>query len=248
METNKVNILDVCVDKITLSQALSEIENAIVNPRQKPFVVFTPNSEIIMNAQSDSSLMDALHNADMLIPDGIGVVKAAKILGDEIPQRVAGYDLTMALLKEGNEKPYSFFIFGGKPGVAQTAKDNLHKSYPDINIAGLRNGYFSEDENDDIINEINLSGSDVLLVALGAPKQEKWITDNIDKLKVKVCIGIGGSVDVIAGVTNRAPDIFIKLNLEWLYRIAKQPSRWGRALALPKFALTVLFKGKRVKK
>ncbi|MBQ9737227.1 MAG: WecB/TagA/CpsF family glycosyltransferase, partial [Clostridia bacterium] len=145
-----------------------------------------------------------------------------------------------ALLEKISKSGQVVFLFGAKPGVADSAKAELEKKYPGIVISGTRNGYFKPEEEEEIVEEINESGADLLLVCLGAPKQEKWIAAHKDSLKVKLCMGVGGTLDVLAGVAQRAPKIFIKFNLEWAYRILKNPSRIGRFVALPKFALEVL--------
>ena len=138
-------------------------------------------------------------------------------------------------------------MFGSKPGVAEKAAKNIQEKYSGIKISGTRNGYFKEEDEAEIIRSINDSGAKLLMVCLGAPKQEKWIYKHKDELKVNLCIGAGGSLDVFAGEVKRAPEIFIKLNLEWFYRLLKQPSRIGRFMALPRFILTVKKKNKESK-
>lgn len=234
--SEKVNIMGVKVDNITMDKAVGQAAELI---KEGGFhCVFTPNPEIIWNARKDSELNTILNNADLLLPDGIGVIMASKIKKHPIPERVCGYDFTRRLL---NVKGLSFFLFGAKPGVAERAAQKLKEENPDVHIAGTRNGYFSEEKDtDDIIKEINDSGADVLIVCLGVPKQERWIYRNRKKLKPSLCVGVGGTLDVIAGDVKRAPDIFIKLNLEWLYRMIKQPSRLKRNWVLPAFILNVL--------
>ena len=144
------------------------------------------------------------------------------------------------ILKHAASSGDGVFFFGSKPGVAEKAKEKVEEMYPGIKIMGTHDGYFKPEDEDNIINEINESGAKILYVCLGAPKQEKWIYENRDKLKVNVCLGVGGTLDVLSGEAKRAPEIFIKLNLEWLYRIASNPSRWGRFFALPKFMVKVL--------
>ena len=235
--SKKVKILDVNVNSITMQGA---VEKALAFIKEGGFhCVFTPNPEIIWLAQKDKELKEVLDNADMLLPDGIGVVMASKIKKQPMPERVGGYDFTREMLKQPG---ISFFLFGAKPGVAEKAAENLKKENPEIKIAGTRNGYFDDEkETDEIINEINQSGADVLIVCLGVPKQERWIYRNREKLNPSLCIGVGGTLDVIAGEVKRAPDIYIKLNLEWLYRMVKQPSRIKRNWVLPAFILKVLF-------
>ena len=237
----KVNILGVKVDKVTIAEATSKIIGMLNENR--PHWVFTPNSEIIMQAYNDDEFCDILNRADLLTADGIGVVYASKILHNPIEERAAGYDITCMLLERFAKTGHRIFFFGGREGVAETAKKKLEEKYPFINIVGTRNGYFKPEEEADIIREINEARPDILFVCLGAPAQEKWIARNSIKLDAKVCMGVGGSLDVIAGTAERAPDFWINLGLEWFYRLMKQPSRFVRMLALPKFAITVLLKG-----
>ena len=232
-----VDILGVKIAKVTASQALDKAEEMVRG--DKTSVIYTPNPEIVMAAYEDKEFSDVLNSADMCIPDGIGVVYGAKILGEPLPERVAGFDLSCSLMQRMSTFGGSVFLFGSKPGVAEMAANTLTERYKGLKIAGTRNGYFKPEDEEEIVNEINNSGADLLLVCLGAPKQEKWIYKYKDKLGVKLCIGAGGSLDVIAGTVKRAPEIFIKLNLEWFYRLCKQPSRIGRFMALPKFIITV---------
>lgn len=239
----KVNILGVGVDMIGIRESADVIMNFL---EQDTFhSVYTPNSEIIMAAYKDSSFCDLLNRADLLTADGIGVVYASRILKHPISERAAGYDIACEVLRRLPDTEHSLFLFGGKEGVAEQAKAVLEHDYPNIRIAGTRNGYFKAEEIPDIIEQINASGADLLFVCLGAPMQEKWIDANKDKLRVRVAMGIGGSLDVFAGNVRRAPDVWCKLGLEWFYRLLKEPWRFMRMMALPKFALTVLMHGKK---
>ena len=241
----KVNILGVNVDKPTIPEVADKIFNMLGEDRQH--WIFTPNSEIIMLAYKDKDFCDILNKADLLTADGIGVVYASRILGQPIKERAAGYDIACSFIEKIAKSGHRLFLFGGKPGVAETAKENLIKKYPSLNIVGTRNGYFKPEEEAEIVREINDAKPDVVFVCLGAPMQEKWIARNSDKTNVKVFMGIGGSLDVFAGTAERAPDIWCKMGLEWFYRLMKQPSRIGRMTALPKFALTVILKGRKFK-
>lgn len=234
---NTTNILGVQVDKVTFNEALNIAEGFV--HREGVSMVFTPNSEIVMCAREDAELMKILNEADLCTPDGIGVVYGSRVLNDPVPERVAGFDITCALLERLSKTGDGVFLFGAKPGVADTAKTNLEKKYPGINVSGVRNGYFKAEDEPEIINQINNSGAKVLLVCLGAPKQEKWIYAHKDELAVNLCMGVGGTLDVLAGVAKRAPSWIIKLNLEWAYRILRHPSRFGRFMALPKFVIEV---------
>lgn len=235
---DRVEILGVKVDKVTFDEALDIAEGFV--KEEGVSTIFTPNAEIVMCAQRDAELMEILNNADMCTADGIGVVYGSKILKDPLPQRVAGFDLVCALLERLAKTGDGVFLFGAKPGVAESAKAKMEEKYPGISIVGCRNGYFKPEDEGEIVQQINESGAKLLLVCLGAPKQEKWITAHKSELKVNLCMGVGGTLDVFAGVAKRAPEIFIKLNLEWAYRILSNPSRIGRFAALPKFMIKVL--------
>lgn len=241
--TDKVNILGVKVHKVTVADAVNKIMQFL--NEDKMHSVFTPNSEIIMVAHKDEAFKDVLNKSDLLTADGIGVVYASRILKNPISERAAGFDIACELLERVKGTSYKLFLFGGKPGVAETAKEKIEEKYKGINICGCRNGYFKPEDEAGIIEEINSSGADILFVCLGAPKQEMWINDNRDKLKTRVALGIGGSLDVFAGTAMRAPEFYCKHGLEWFYRLMKQPSRAGRMLALPKFGFTVLLKGRK---
>lgn len=242
---DKVNILGVNVDTVTISQAADKIMEFFNEDRIH--TVFTPNSEIIMAAYRDPEFCEMLNNSDLLTADGIGVVYASRILKKPINERAAGYDIARKVLEKLNYTNHKLFLFGGKPSVADEAAANLKKEYPELNIVGTRNGYFSADDEADIVNEINASGADIVFVCLGAPKQEKWINAHKDELKVRVAMGIGGSLDVFAGRVERAPDFWCKIGMEWFYRLVKEPWRIGRMMDLPKFAATVITKGKKYK-
>ncbi len=233
-----VNILGVNVDKLTFDETLEKATGLLKS--EGVSAIFTPNPEIVMVAKEDAEMRDILNSADICTADGIGVVYGSKILGDAVPQRVPGFDLACALLERISKTGEGVFLFGAKPGVAEIAKQNIEEKYPGIVVSGTHDGYFKPEDEDGIVEEINASGAKLLLVCLGAPKQEKWIAKYKNRLEVALCMGVGGTLDVLAGTAKRAPEIFIKLNLEWAYRILKNPSRIGRFAALPKFALEVL--------
>lgn len=242
MDTKRktIEILGVKIDNITADTALDKAYELVTDNSDRTAMIFTPNPEIVMAAYNDESFKEILNSADMCTADGIGVVYASKILKNPFPERVAGFDLTCGLLEKISHSGEGVFLFGSKPGVAETAAENLKAKYKGLKISGTHHGYFKEEDEEEIIEKINNSGAKLLLVCLGAPKQEKWIYANRDKLNVKLCMGVGGAVDVFAGNVKRAPDMFIKMNLEWFYRLMKQPSRIGRFAALPKFMFTVM--------
>lgn len=236
-----LKILGVRIDKVDMDGAVKAILGFL--KKDTPSVVYTPNSEIVYRAKDDEKFKTVLNSSDLNTADGIGIVYASKILNNPIESRVAGFDLATRLLPVMNERKLKLFLFGGKEGVGERAKEEILKKYPDINICGIENGYF--ENSDKIIEHINRENPDFVFVCLGAPKQENWIFENKDKLSAKVLMGIGGSLDVFAGEAKRAPDIYIKLNIEWLYRLLKNPTRIGRMMALPKFAIAVIKSKKR---
>ena len=239
-----VKILDVPVHPLTMQEAVSVLEKSIANGEQA-FVV-TANAEIIMMCQQDADYKKIVsQDAQLVLPDGAGAVWAGRHLGYKVPERVAGFDLYCNLLKEAAAKGYKAYFFGGSPGIAEAAKAKSEELYPGVKVVGCRNGYFKEEESQAIIDEINASGADMLFAALGAPKQEKWLVRYRDQLKPKILMGIGGSFDVFAGKMERAPKWMQDASLEWLFRLYKQPSRFMRMMALPKFVLKVIFNGKK---
>ena len=239
-----VKILDVPVHPLTMGEAVSALEESITSGEQA-FVV-TANAEIIMMCQEDAGYKKIVsQDAQLVLPDGAGAVWAGRHLGYKIPERVAGFDLYCQLLDKAAQKGYKAFFFGGSPGIAEAAKAKSEELYPGVQVVGCRNGYFKEEESQAIIDEINASGADMLFAALGAPKQEKWLVRYREQLKPKILMGIGGSFDVFAGKMERAPKWMQDASLEWLFRLYKQPSRFMRMMALPKFVLKVVFSGKK---
>lgn len=232
-----VEILGVPVASLTMGEAVEQAERWM--DERRGALIATANAEMIMNATRDEELLDILQSADLVVPDGAGTVWAAHHLGHAMPERVAGYDLTQALLKRAPEKKRRVFFFGSAPGVAEKARQKAEALYPGIQIVGVRNGYFSEAEEPEIIREIRDAEPDLLLAALGVPKQEKWLKKYKAELGVPVSIGVGGTLDVMAGTTKRAPLWIQKAKLEWLFRGILQPKRAGRLLALPKFVFRV---------
>ncbi|MDO5473581.1 MAG: WecB/TagA/CpsF family glycosyltransferase [Phascolarctobacterium sp.] len=239
-----VKILDVPVHPLTMGEAVSVLEESITSGEQA-FVV-TANAEIIMMCQEDAGYKKIVsQDAQLVLPDGAGAVWAGRHLGYKVPERVAGFDLYCQLLDKAAQKGYKAFFFGGSPGIAEAAKAKSEELYPGVQVVGCRNGYFKEEESQAIIDEINASGADMLFAALGAPKQEKWLVRYREQLKPKILMGIGGSFDVFAGKMERAPKWMQDASLEWLFRLYKQPSRFMRMMALPKFVLKVVFSGKK---
>jgi N-acetylglucosaminyldiphosphoundecaprenol N-acetyl-beta-D-mannosaminyltransferase len=234
-----VDILGIPVDAVTMKDAVGKV-GAFVREGGK-HAIYTPNAEIMMAAQRDPELGDILKKADMLVADGAGVVLASKLLGRPVPEKVSGVDLVREIFQAYASDGLSCYLFGAKPGVAAEAAEKIKAEYPGLAIAGFHDGYFSEHQEDEIIDDINRSSPDILLVALGAPKQEKWIYSRLDRLNAKVCIGVGGTVDILSGRVRLCPDFFRRNGLEWLYRLYKEPRRARRMLDLPRFMLRVLY-------
>ena len=230
---NRAEILGVNVDCLTMKQAVEKIDALIKN--KTPSIVATANAEMLMFANSDAELKNILNGAAMVTADGAGTVWAARHLGYEMPERVAGVDLVTNLISKG----YKIYFFGAAEGVADLAAENVKKNF-NANIVGTRNGFFTPEEIPKIIDDINASNADILLAALGVPKQEKFLAANLSKLKIPVNIGVGGTLDVLAGKVKRAPRWMQRAKLEWLFRALLQPSRAGRLLALPKFVFNVV--------
>ena len=231
-------ILDVPVVPYTMDEAVTKLTQDKL--RQKRNFVVTANAEIIMMAQDDKEYKTLLaETADLILPDGAGTVWAGNYLGYTIPERVAGYDLYLRLLEEAAKNNIPVYFFGGKPGIAEEAAEEGKRRWPGLKMAGCRNGYFSAEEEPEIIEGINRSGAVMLFAALGAPKQEKWLAKYRDQLKPCLLMGIGGSFDVLAGKVQRAPKWMQDAKLEWFFRLVKQPSRFRRMLALPKFVFAV---------
>lgn len=238
MEVKSIKILGVKIHQVTNETAYNRFLTLMEEPKLS--IICTPNTEIVMAAQHDAQLKEVLQDADLVIPDGIGLVYASKIHQLGLTERVTGIDTMERILKYANNNKKSLFLFGGKPGVADEAAKKMKETYPNIVIKGIRDGYFKKEEEDKIIDHINEVKPDLLFVALGAPKQEKWIYANRKILNVKVAMGVGGALDVWAGVSKRAPKIFQQLHLEWFYRLMKEPTRIGRMMSLPKFMIKVL--------
>lgn len=232
----KTKVLGVNVDALTNKEVLNKIDFYLKEDGMK--MVFTPNPEMIMVAREDSYFMKVLNSADIVIPDGIGVVYASKLNEVKIKERVAGSDTVFSMFEKYSSMGKTVYLLGAGKGVAFEAKKRMEEKYKGLKIVGVHDGYFDSEEEKIIIEEINSLKPDILLVGLGLAKQEKWIYEHRD-LNVKLAMGVGGVIDVMAGVVNRAPELFIKLNLEWLYRALKQPKRFIRLLKLPLFVFTV---------
>lgn len=233
-----VRILGVRVDDVTMEETLALVGRMVQAGGVHQIV--TVNPEFIMRASREPPFVGVLERADLAIPDGQGLLWAARLLGQPLRARVAGSDLLPLLAERSAEEGFSLYLLGAAEGVAQETARRLAERYPGVRIVGQHAGSPRPEDDDDSCERISAGRPDVLLVAYGAPAQDLWIARNEPRLRVPVAIGVGGSFDFIAGVQKRAPAWMRRHGLEWLYRLIRQPSRWRRMLALPLFAWRVL--------
>jgi len=237
MKPKRIEILGVPLDCVTMESALNLVDTMIKG--STPQAIVAVNPEKVIKAQQDRFLLDQLKSSGLLIPDGIGVVLAARLLGLGRMERVPGSELMPAICARAAMNGYRIFLFGANPDVNERTAKALCDRFPGINIVGRQHGYLKDDEMPRLIDQINASGAEILFIALGSPKQERWIHAYLPQLKIKVCQGVGGTFDVICGKVRRAPLVFRKIHLEWLYRLMTQPSRILRQSALPQFTWKV---------
>lgn len=233
------DILGIGFDAVTLEDAVSR---ALETMREKRGAyVCTPNPEIVWACQKDPEMAEAVNRADIVLPDGVGVVWASRYLKTPVPERVAGYDFLLALLDRMEGR---LFLLGGKPGVAEDAAKTIKQRFPRVTVAGCCHGYFEDDG--EVLEAVRKAEPDLLLVCLGARRQEKWMAKYAGKLPVGLMAGLGGSLDVLAGRVKRAPEGWRDRGLEWMYRLLQEPSRIKRQIWLPRYVLAVL--AQRIKK
>ena len=229
------SILGVQFHAVTKQQAV-ELAMSKLRARQKGYVV-TPNPEIVDLCRRDPEFMGIVNHAALVLPDGIGIVYGAKILHQPLRGRVPGIEFGTGMIERCAKLGKSIYLLGAKPGVAEQAAENLKSRFPGLVIAGTHDGYFKEDA--PIAAEIKASGADMALVCLGAPKQELFMAKYGEATGCHLLMGLGGSMDIFAGVAQRAPEFYCKHNLEWFYRLIKNPSRIGRMMKLPLFLVHV---------
>lgn len=238
MKPVRIEILGVPVDCLTMEQTVGLASSILAG--DKPHSVVAVNPEKVMRARRDARLLNQLRRADVLIPDGIGVVFAARLLRLGRPERVPGSELMPRLCALAAREGRRVFLFGAAPEVSARAAEVLSRRYPGLVVAGRQHGFLNEADMPALIDRINALEVDLLFVALGSPKQEDWMDRYLSALRVKLCQGVGGTFDVIAGRVRRAPAAWRALNLEWLYRLATNPGRLRRQSALPLFAFHVV--------
>ena len=238
MRPERIDILGVPVDCVNMEQAVAAVEAMIAG--QSPQSIIAVNPEKVMKCRQDPDLLKQLRGAGLLVPDGIGVVIAARIFGLARMVRVPGSELMPAICELAANKGYRIFLFGADPEVNEKTRDVLLRGYPGIRIVGNRDGYLKDGDMASLVSEINASGADILFLALGSPRQELWMQKYLNATNVKVCQGVGGTFDVIAGKVRRAPAAFRSLHLEWFYRLMSNPRRLLRQTALPQFLVAVM--------
>jgi len=232
----KENYLGVDVSPYNYEEIIADLRERMKAGLQSTIIAVNP--EKVMAAEKNEELRQLINSSTYQIPDGVGILLASKMKGGKISSRVTGVDMMDRLIRFAAEENHKVFLYGAKEEVVTTAKQKLEEKYPGLVISGYENGY--EKDNDKIVDKINASGAELLFVAMGSPKQELWIRENMGKLNVKVFQGVGGSFDVFSGKVPRAPLFFRKLGLEWLFRLLKEPKRFKRQLSLPKFLARIL--------
>lgn len=240
VNTTAVTIMDIDFVNETKEKFLTEYVYPKLTNKEKCFIV-TANPEIIMRTRESKAFKKLVKQANYVVPDGVGIVYASKFKKQLIKERIPGYDLMCDLLAKADQESYSCYFLGAKEHVNEKVVEQIKQKYPNITIAGHHHGYISIDDNS-IADKIASFHPDLIFVALGSPRQEEWITTHMDKFNKGLFMGVGGSFDVIAGEVKRAPDAWINLNLEWLYRLLKQPFRWKRILKVLEFMARIYFK------
>lgn len=229
----RIDVLGVGFDNLTMDEAV-EAALGFTAGREAKYAC-TPNPEIVMAARENPSLAAALSGAELVLADGVGITKAAGMLKTPLKSRVPGIDFAQNLIARLAERGGSVYLFGAKPGVAEAAAERLQESFPGLAVAGTSDGYFTDDTS--IVEKINAASPDFLMVCLGSPKQELWMAGKAGRLSCGLMAGLGGSLDVLAGNVQRAPETWRRLGLEWLYRVIKEPKRITRLAKLPLFVL-----------
>ena len=231
----RINVLGVGFDNVTMAEATARGRELLET--EGAHYVVTPNPEIVETCRADAEAMAAVNGADLVLPDGIGVIYGAKMLKTPLKERVPGIEFGTAMIESCAKSGKSVYLLGAKPGVAEQAAENLKQRFAGLMIAGTHDGYFKDDA--EAAAWIKDSGADMALICLGAPKQEKFMAKYGEATGARLLLGLGGSLDVFAGVARRAPEFYVRHNLEWFYRLVKNPTRIGRMMKLPLFLVHV---------
>lgn len=236
----KVSLLGVEIDALGMEETVERVAGLINSGR--PHRILTINPEFLYQAQFEERIMKLAQRADLITPDGIGIVWACRLAGFPVKERITGTDLMLRLVERASPEGWRVYLLGGAPGVAEEAAEKLQLQYSGLKLAGTHHGYFKDSEEELVVKKIKELKPHLLFVALGAPKQEIWIDQHIQAIGTATAIGVGGSFDVVSGRVERAPRWVRRINLEWLYRLLKEPSRWRRQAVLPLFAWLVIRK------
>ncbi len=245
----RISIMGVPISNLSNEETVDLLTERVTN--NKKTIIYTPNTEIVMMCQKNEKLSSIIRQGDLVLPDGIGLVVGSKLKRVPLKERVTGVDTSLALVEVAKKHNKKVFLLGGKPGVAELAMKKLNESHEGI-VVGCHHGYFKgvhlgapgDGEEAVVIEQINRSGADILFVGLGSPNQEQWIYSNQSLVNTNTIIGNGGTIDVLSGQVRRAPVVFQKIGLEWLYRLVKDPKRIKRQIMLPEFIIKIMFGSK----
>lgn len=227
MQNNRYPILNTYVNAISMEETIAEVEKIIADRKPTQHVVINALKVNLMN--EDAELRKIVNSCPLINADGASILWAAKKLGVPLKERVAGIDLFLNLVRVAADKGYRIYLFGAKEAVVQKVKDIFQKQYPLLKIVGVRNGYFKDEDEKQIVADMAASGADMMFVAFSSPKKEYWINKYLNELHIPFVMGVGGSFDVVAGVTDRAPKWMQDHGLEWFYRFIQEPRRlWNR--------------------
>lgn len=236
---DRISLLGLPIDRLTMSEALETIEGYI--RQREPRHIITADASMVVLAHENADLMEIVRSADLVTPDGSGLLWASRVLKHRITDRVSGVDLVAKVCEISARTGARIYFLGAAPGVADEAAARLADRYPGAKIVGTHDGYFPADKEPDVVRQIAEAKPDVLFVAFGIPKQEQFIRRNREAMRVPVCVGIGGSFDVYSGRVRRAPVWMQNIGFEWLYRLAQNPKKIGKVMTLPRFAMMVLW-------
>lgn len=235
----RTNILGVSFSDMTMFETISYLDKIFDKEKSEPFHIITANPEIVMQINRDTDFKDIEKTAGLVVADGIGIIWGSRILRRRIRNRIMGIDLLMEMLKLCEAKNQSIYLLGADEETNKSLYEKIKNDFPGLKVSGRRNGFFDIDNDDEIVEDIRLSEVDFLVMAMGSPRAHKWFGKNRDKLNIKMTIDVGGGFDALTGKVKRAPEIVQKMNIEWLYRRIKEPSRKERQKDLYRFALEV---------
>jgi N-acetylglucosaminyldiphosphoundecaprenol N-acetyl-beta-D-mannosaminyltransferase len=225
----KVRLLGVPIDGLTMEKVLARVDDAV--ERRSRLHVGVVNAAKLVNMRRDPQLRQDVLASDLILADGVSVVWASRFMGDPLPERIAGIDLMMAMLRRASDRGYRVYCLGATQEILDRAVDRMLDEFPGLPVVGQRNGYFGADEEEGVAHEIAAARPDILFVAMTSPKKENFLGRWGPHIGVPVCHGVGGSFDVLAGKVQRAPEAWQRLGLEWLYRVRQEPRRlWKRYL------------------